>query len=128
MKSRTKNADSGQSIIEVIVALSLVLVVIVGLVTVTTRSIKNSSFARDQRIATKYAQESLENNRKLKEDDPNTFWQKTGVETETLGRFTRTITYFSTDANTMQITVLVTWQDSQGEHQSSLETSLTKWK
>lgn len=128
MKLRIRNTDSGQSIIEVIIALSLVVVVIVGLVTVTTRSIKNSSFARDQRTATKYAQESLENNRKLKGDDPNTFWQKTGAETETLGRFTRTVTYSLTDANTMQITVLVTWQDNQGEHQSSLETSLTKWE
>jgi len=128
MKFSIKNANSGQSIIEVIVALSLVIVVIVGLITVTTRSIKNSSFARDQRTATKYAQESLENSRKLKEDDPNTFWQKTGEEEEIIDRFTRTITYSLVDANTMQITVLVTWEDNQGEHQSSLETSLTKWK
>ncbi len=128
MKFRVKNTNSGQSIIEVIIALSLVVVVIVGLITVTTRSIKNSSFARDQRMATKYAQESLENSRKLKEDDPNAFWQKTGAETETLGRFTRTITYSLIAADTMQIIALVTWQDNQGEHQSSLETSLTKWK
>jgi len=128
MKFSIKNTNSGQSIIEVIIALSLVVVVMVGLITVTTRSIKNSSFARDQRTATKYAQESLENSRKLKEDDPNTFWGKTGEEEDIIGRFTRTITYSLVDVNTMQIVALVTWEDSQGEHKSSLETSLTKWK
>ena len=129
MKFRLKNNDSGQSIIEVLIALSLVVIVAVGLIKVTTNSIKNSGFARDQRIATKYAQEGLENARKLKEEDSNAFWQKTGTETEIIGQFTRAITYFlNADSDSMQINILVTWQDSQGAHQSSLETSLTKWK
>jgi len=127
MKFKFKNNNSGQSIIEVLIALSLVVIVTVGLIIVTTNSIKNSSFARDQRTATKYAQESLENARQLKEEDPNAFWLKSGTETETLGQFTREITYFlNAGDDTMQINVTVTWQDNQGEHQSSLETALTK--
>jgi len=129
MRFKFKKNNSGQSIIEVLIALSLVMIVTVGLIIVTTNSIKNSSFARDQRAATKYAQESLENARKLKEEDPNAFWLKSGTETDNLGQFTREITYFlNAGADTMQINVTVTWQDNQGEHQSSLETVLTKWK
>lgn len=124
-----KNSNRGQSIIEVVIALALVAIVIVGLVKVTTVAMNNGSFARDQQTATKYAQEGLENARKLKEEDVNTFWKKSGAGTEIIGKFTRQITYTVIEANqTMKVEALVTWQDSKGTHQSSLKTSLTKWK
>ncbi|MCX6726102.1 MAG: prepilin-type N-terminal cleavage/methylation domain-containing protein [Candidatus Shapirobacteria bacterium] len=129
MKKIFNFANRGQSIIEVVIALAIVAIVIVGLVKVTTISMNNGSFARDQQTATKYAQEGLENARKLKEEDINVFWKKSGVETEIIGKFVRQITYTIIEANqTMKVEVLVTWQDSKGTHQSSLETSLTKWK
>ena len=121
----------GQSIIEVIVALALIAVVVLGLVKVTITSINNAGFARDQRAATKYAQEGIENTRKSKEETPVTFWGKSGLQTaETLDKFTRETTYTPNDAqnpNSMTILVEVLWSDSKGEHQSSLQTNLTKW-
>jgi len=127
MKSQKSN--TGQSIIEVVAALALVVLVVLGLVKVSVSSINNSAFARDQRAATKYAQEGIENARKLKEESEATFWTKSGVETETLGKFTRTVTYTEIEDNQkMQVDVKVSWQDSKGEHQSSLQTNLTKWK
>ena len=66
MKKIIHFANRGQSIIEVVVALALIAVVVLGLVKVTIISINNASFARDQQGATKYAQEGIENARKLK--------------------------------------------------------------
>lgn len=109
--------------------MALIAAVVLGLVRVTITSINNASFARDQRAATKYAQEGIENARKLKEESEATFWAKAGSETETLGKFTRIITYTEIEDNQkMQVDVKVSWQDSRGEHQSSLQTFLTKWQ
>jgi Tfp pilus assembly protein PilV len=128
-KLKIKSLISGQSIIEVVVALALVVLVILGLVRVTVSSINNSGFAKDQRTATKYAQEGLENARKEKEENEATFWLKSGAEEETIGKFEREIIYTEVeDDQQMHIQVIVSWDDSRGAHQSNLETYLTKWR
>ncbi len=127
-KLKTQNFNAGQSIVEVIVALALIAMVVLGLVKVTTVSVNNATFAKDQRTATQYAQEGIEKARKLKEENEAAFWSKSGTETESLGRFTRTITYTEIEDNQkMQVEVKVSWQDSKGPHQSSLQTNLTRW-
>ncbi len=121
----------GQSIIEVVIALSLVAIVVLALVRVTISSIQNSTFARDQRLATQYAQEGIENARKLKEEDETEFWGKSGSEEETIGNFERTVTYTPVSGEEdqkMEIQVIVTWEDTKGTHQSELSTYLTRWK
>lgn len=121
--------SKGQSIIEVIVALSLVAIVVLALVRVTISSIQNSSFAKDQQIATQYAQEGIENARKLKEENEVEFWSKNGSEEEIINKFTRTVTYTLIEGNQkMEVQVLVTWEDTKGTHQSDLSTYLTRWK
>ncbi len=126
-----RKLDSGQSIIEVVIALSLVAIVVLALVRVTISSIQNSSFARDQQAATKYAQEGLENARKLRGEDESEFWSKSGTETETIGNFERTVTYTpfaGEEDQKMEVRVVVSWEDNKGLHQSDLSTYLTKWK
>lgn len=121
--------SKGQSIIEVIVALSLVAIVVLALVRVTISSIQNSSFAKNQQIATQYAQEGIENARKLKEENEVEFWSKNGSEEEIINKFTRTVTYTLIEGNQkMEVQVLVTWEDTKGTHQSDLSTYLTRWK
>jgi len=123
--------ESGQSLVEVLVALSLVVIIILGLVRVTITSVRNASFAKDQRVATKYAQEGLENARHLKEEDTAVFWAKSGTETDEINKFTREITYTPDPGQPdekMKVEVLVWWEDSIGQHQSTLATYLTKWK
>lgn len=51
---------SGQSLFEVVVALAVISVVIVGLINVTTISIRNTSFSRNNTSATRLAQEATE--------------------------------------------------------------------
>jgi len=124
-------ANLGQSIIEVIVALSLIAVVVLGLVKVTIISINNAGFARDQRAATKYAQEGIEGARKCKEENEFDFWNKSCPELSQPNdaKFIRTITYTVIEAQKkMDVLVEVTWQDSKGTHKSSLRTNLTKWQ
>jgi len=122
--------ENGQSIVEVIVALALIAMVILGLVKVTIVSVNNASFAKDQRAATQYAQEGIEYARKCREEDEVAFWHKSCPELAQPAdpRFTRTITFNnSQDTNVMNVLVEVSWSDSKGVHKSSLETNLTKW-
>lgn len=52
--------ESGQSLVEVLVALAVATVVIVALIIVVLTSLKNSQFAQNQSKATKYAQEAMD--------------------------------------------------------------------
>ena len=53
-------SHKGQSLFEVVVAVGVIALIMVGVVTLSTRSIRNSRFARDESLATKHAQELLE--------------------------------------------------------------------
>ena len=104
--------------------------VVLGLVKVTVNSINNATFARDQRAATKYAQEGIENARKCKEENEVAFWNKScpTLSQPTDTKFTRTITYtIIEDKQKMNVLVEVSWNDSKGNHKSSLTTNLTRW-
>lgn len=50
----------GQMLLEVVLALAIVTIVMVALVQLSTRSIKNSDFSRYQAEATSYANEAME--------------------------------------------------------------------
>lgn len=50
----------GQMLLEVVLALAVMMLVMVGLVGLSTRSIKNSDFSRSQVEATSYANEAME--------------------------------------------------------------------
>ena len=128
---KTLKSNQGQSIIEVVVALSLVVLVVLGLVRVSVTSINNTAFARDQRAATQYAQEGLESARQCKEENEIAFWSLSCPELTAPSdtKFTRQITYTQIiEEEKIQIEVVVSWTDSKGEHQSNLTSYLTKWE
>lgn len=52
--------ESGQSLVEVLVALTIATLVVVTLIIVVLAGLKNSQFAQNQSRATKYAQEAME--------------------------------------------------------------------
>ena len=125
---KIKNSNCGQSIIEVIIALSLMALVVLGLVKVSIVSINNAAFARDQRAATQYAQEGLESARQCREENEIAFWNRScpALAAPNDVKFTRQITYTQIEEGRMQVDVTVIWADSKGEHQSNLATYLTK--
>lgn len=127
---KISKSNQGQSMIEVVIALSLVVLVVLGLVKVSVNSINNTAFARDQRAATQYAQEGLESARQCKEENEIAFWSLSCPELIAPNdtKFTRQITYTQIEEGKIQIEVVVSWTDSKGEHQSNLTSYLTKWE
>ncbi len=144
-------SESGQSLIEVLTALAVVLLVIVALIRATTISMRSSSFSKAQAQATAYAQEAIEWIRAERDKDWNGISSRAGttfcLNLESLswlseglcpaddgytlgGRFKREATLISVggEGNQVEVKVVVSWQDSSGEHQSVLTTYLTNWR
>ncbi len=82
--------QNGQSLIELMVGLSLVTVVVGALAIITTYGLRNSQFSKNQSQATKYAQENLEKVRAIRSGNygicppssacttwDSTFWTRT---------------------------------------------------
>lgn len=61
--------QSGQSLIEVLVALVVVMVMVVALIIIVLGSLKNSQFAQKQVQATKYAQETIDKLKTIRDRD-----------------------------------------------------------
>lgn len=168
--------QSGQSLIEVLIALTLAGLVVVALVILVLSGLKNAQFAQNQAKATKYAQEVLEQIKTTRDRDEvisfselvapnNKFSDLFGVNMSALctnpagscffqitntSPYLRQVFYPSldqdlgdglsrqiifTDKNTgtppsyqieKTITVKVKWTDSSGDHESNLQTILTK--
>jgi len=141
---------SGQSLIEVLTALAVVLLVMVALVRATTVSMRSSGFSKAQTQATAYAQEAIEWIRAERDKDWDEFSTRAGtifcLNSESLswpaegdcpadgyilgGRFKREATLTSVDGegNKVEVKVVVSWLESGGEHQSQITTYLTNWR
>lgn len=126
--------SKGQSLIEVIAGLAVMMIVILSLVTVTTVSVRNASFSRNQMLATKYAQEWIEEARNLRETQTKeVFFTGSSCDIahqpilQTVFSRERTCS-LSPDGETIEVIVTVSWSDAQGTHESKLTTELTNWK
>lgn len=72
---RTKlQREAGQTIIEGVAAISIIVVILGALSVATITSLNNSTFIKNQSLATKYAQQTMENIRYTRNNDPNTFF------------------------------------------------------
>ncbi|MDQ3098433.1 MAG: hypothetical protein M3Q44_01685 [bacterium] len=52
--------QEGQSLVEVVIALGIAVIIVIAFTNATITSVRNSQFSKNQNLATKYAQESLE--------------------------------------------------------------------
>ncbi len=137
--------NKGQSLVEVVVAVGVVMLLVTGLIVGSTASIKGSEFSVAKSRALKYSQEGIEISRSLRDQSWATFasrsglWclAKDGTWTQASGScpinidatFTRGVT-FTWDGlnNRMSVTASVTWNDGNGIHTSQLVTYFTQWK
>jgi Tfp pilus assembly protein PilV len=142
MKESVQNAiKKGQSLIEVLIALAVMLLVIVGLVGATTVSVRNADFSAKSAQAAKFAEQGLEKIRAYRDqsvwDDfliACTDTANFGLEDLSLTTgFTRKI--ICTQQNPLDpqntrvdVNVTVSWQDAKGDHQSNLNTYFTNWE
>ena len=136
----------GQSLFEVMFAIGIASLVLIAIVSLSTRSVKNSDFSRNNSLASKYAQEGAEWVRQ--ERDTSTDWStfvtgRTGSDiqignlswsgggnpiTNTIfNRFVR-MDLDLVDPNIANVTVKVTWEDGSGQHEVSNSTKLTNWR
>jgi len=132
-----KRYDSGQTLIEIILALSVVVMVITGITFAITSSLKNATFSKNQNLATSYAQQGMEIVRAIRDNSWDIFdslneWnclaenstqlvQRTGSDCNgqgNVGIFIREIRIQGNNpdctpgAGNTKATVLVQWSDS----------------
>jgi Tfp pilus assembly protein PilV len=123
--------NRGQTIVEIVVALGVLVLVVLALVSVTTVSARNAQFARNQALATQYAQEGIERIRNCRDtwgwDFLQHFWFFCWIE-RLPSPFTYDVDCTFPDADTAEIVVTVSWTDSKGVHNSQLTTRLTNWR
>lgn len=142
-------ANYGQSLIELLVALTLIMVVIVAVVGLAAISIKTSYFAKRETTAKRYAEEAMEWLREQKKNDwaiflftksttagqtycfnssPVTSWPLAGAcsNANLDGIYKREATLLrSSDNKNVSVTVVVSWADSSGEHKTTLVSAFT---
>jgi len=140
--------QKGQSLIEAVATLGIILLILTGIITATTYSIRNSNYAKTQSQATKYATELTEWFRSQRDDqDWATFLARTNTycfndvsiewpiitgacsvsDYSLESKYKREATLTRASASAVTINITVSWQDESGIHQSNLETYLTQW-
>lgn len=134
--------EKGQSLVEMIVAIAVMMVVVVSLISVATTSLRNASFSRDQSLATKYAQDAIENVRAYRDQNPwRTFTSNcetilTGIVLPSPFSFSPGLDCYvpggvdncSEAEQNCEVKVVVSWADAKGTHKSELTTRLTNWR
>lgn len=130
----TKKWESGQSLVETIAALGVVVIIIFALISITTISIRNATFAKNQALATKYAQKSIEEARELRDRYTGDFFDTgSSVYSDCISPglppspFTLTRDCDLETPDRMMVQVTASWTDAKGDHQSELTTYLTRW-
>jgi len=137
--------NSGQSLIELLVALTLIMLVVVAVVGLAAVSIKTSYFAKRETTAKRYAEEAMEWLREQKKSNWTDFlfakstttgqkycfnslsWSSAGACTTTFGGiYKREATLLrSSDNKNVTVTVVVSWTDSSGGHKTTLVSVFT---
>lgn len=138
----------GQSFVEVIIVVAVVILLVTGLVVGTVSSLKTTNYASLKSQATKYSQEGIELARRERDTSWYAFYgnrmnrtfclNKSG--TYVLGNscsganlidntFSRIVVYtWNAGQSRMEVTVTVSWVDSGGSHQSQISTYFTQWR
>lgn len=137
----------GQSLFEIVIALGVVALVVVAIVSLSTKGNRNSNFTKSQNSATRYTQEAVEWIRNQRDLGWSNFALKSSSEgiqyclailswnypgwctdqsQELEGIFLRVVTLKSIDANTIQADVKTLWNDTV-YHEVRTITYFTNW-
>ncbi len=148
------NTQEGMSLFEIVLSIGVLTLVLAGIVSLATTSVRNSTFSKEKTLSSKYAQEASEWLRSERDIDRTAFinragavdvavnyclqtlvWSNTGVcsagEVITGTPFKRDLTLTKKITSTktvIEADVVVSWTDSQGEHQARSSTYLSDWR
>ena len=120
----------GQMLIELMIALSVVMMTLVALVQISTKSLSNAGFSQKQAVAESFVSREMEMIRSTKNKSWDTFYANTTNETNVAiagTEFTKTITYTKPDANTVTVTVTVSWTEKDKPFSSRQNTVFSKY-
>lgn len=131
--------SSGQSLVEVIASLGVVILIVAALVNLVTASLRSSNYAKTAAQANKYAQDGIEWIRSLRDsEDWDIFTSREGLwclktleELTNYADCTIGTTIFkrealiSEDGTRLKVKITVKWNDQAGEHKSQVETIFT---
>lgn len=145
---RIKRKILGQSIFEVVLAVGVVSVVLIGVVSLVSLVQRNTTAARNRSEATKLLIEAQEWLRRERDTDWSNFYSRSGTSTwclNSLGwsnsgacggneyvpnkpflrevRFSRTVPNVEVSAD-----MVIRWTDSQGNHEITSSNIFTNWK
>lgn len=140
--------ERGQTLLEIVVALGVIAVVLTGLVTAVTASLRYSQVSKYRSQGVKFAQEGIELARKLRDTSP---WAEFSVFSSGTGEwclneagswsasdgsgcpivagstFWRTVT-FVLNGSVMDVTSEVSWGDRSTSSTVTLRTYLSDWR
>lgn len=124
----------GQSLLEMVVAIGVTTLVLTSLVAAVVISIRNAHFARNQSLATKYAQEAIEKIRIRRDIGGwSSFSEGVCENPPNLNPlpypFSRIINCTPEGGGErMKVEVNISWSEGGRRHQTQLVSYLTKWK
>lgn len=155
LNKHIKRSTGGQSFVELLIALAFVSIVLVALVSLSTRGLSNTTYSRNSTRATALATELLEWARGERDADwqafygrtatstwclPSLSWTTNGSRSGSCGSndgayvngersiFIRSIQFTRIDASTVDAQVTVSWTDNSGTHRSESTTRFTNWR
>lgn len=147
MKKVLVHKNFGQTLIELLMALGAGVLIVVAIVGGLVMAGKNSQFAKNQNLATRYAQGGIELIRSQRDKlgwatfyadyngqpqcitSDGTFSALSDGCPKIATIFTRSATFVDDGTGlNMTVTVTVSWPDSSGTHESSQTTVLTSWE
>lgn len=143
-----KKNNWGQTLFEVVVAVSVAVLIITGILTAVVLSSANAEFARRQAEATRYAQEAMEWLRLERDNSWSSFFGHVNTtpawclktpswndppllpcgQSDVIANtsYWREVRFARIDDNSYDVSVTVFWQDAkERRHSSRLETRLT---
>jgi Tfp pilus assembly protein PilV len=145
---KQKNTQLGQTIVEAIVVIGVVVLLVTGLIAGTTTSLRSASAGKIRSQALKYAEEGLEFMRNIRDQKWDTFqsyngWYCLGTDGQLIpttsqsscsvnivtsdNSFARSLN-FVWDGQKMQVQVSVRYPEGSQTKDVSLTTYYTQWK
>lgn len=132
----------GQSLVEIVVIVGVVVLLVTGLIVASTSTLRSGQQSKSRSQATNLAREALEHARAERDTDWVQFSARSGAycfsesyswsqEIECpmtiQNQFSRTVTFDGT-ATGVNVTVIVEWWESLVKRNVTLQTTFTDWK
>jgi Tfp pilus assembly protein PilV len=135
MKIKGKISFKGQSLIEIVVAVGIIMVVLVGVSDLVVRSLGLAGYQSDRNVASNIAQKQLNYYRQARDQAPADFFNQ--ADGNPSNRYSACIGPFDTDkygcsiaytyiTNGVEMAVNITWKDGENEIKMQLSQTLAK--